>query len=1159
MSIMKNIDIDSRRHSYLTMVPRSLGVIACCLTLNLFGGAIALADDTEIYMGNASNVAGVQPNLVFIIDTSGSMDNDVPPPPSDPVPAPTYDPGTTYTGSCDAGRVYWDKNGNAPSCSTNRYFLATSNTCKASAAALGASGSGFYITRAARYKPGDKWRSLKSGVHTHLVECRDDWGVHGQTDAAANLYPAHQNKGGPWRSTGNRGINWRKTGGTYTLYSANYLNWYHATSGGTSGGTVGAGVVKTRLETVQEVFSNLMGSISNVNIAVMRFDKDAGINDSADGGYFIMPMQPLTDANRDDYRAAVNATTASGSTPLAETLYESYLFYQGAATDFGDSSEPAINVSGVLNPDNTTLYKNPIEYQCQKNFVILLTDGEPTSDTNADSKIESMTGFSTTTGAASCSGNCLDELAEYMNKQDCSNLDGKQEVVTYTIGFATDQTLLNNTATKGGGEYHTAENSASLTNAFTNILSEIMAVNTTFVAPAVSVNAFNRFNHRDELYYALFQPNANPKWGGNVKRFKLAGDPPIIVDANGSAAIDNLNGFFMDTSTSFWTPLADAPDGGDVERGGAASKLALPRTFYTYTGATAPNNASLSVTANALHEDNAAITKTMLGNPAMSDAYRTSLLSWARGVDSGDDDSDGDVTDIRRHMGDPLHAKPVLITYGGTEANPDITLFVGTNDGQLSAIDTSDGTSEFAFMPQELLVNLSTLYDDPAATDHPYGLDGPLTSWINDVNGNGILYTSGSLESGEHAYLYQGMRRGGKNYYALNVTSRTSPTLKWVIKGGSGEFSELGQTWSAATYGKIKINGVDRNVLFFGGGYDEDQDDNVLAADDDEGRAIYIVDADTGAKIWQAGPAGTGNAASADPTLVMSGMSNSIPADLAVMDMNGDGYKDRIYAADMRGQIWRFDLDIDNTSASNLATGGLIAQLGDSTAAGNRRFYYEPDVSLSEDRKHLNIAIGSGFRAHPLDIEIHDAFYVIRDVNVAGPALDGDGNPVYSSITMSNLFDATSNVIGEGTATEIATATDSLRDDKQGFYIWMNRESDNSFVGEKVLAKSLTFSGMVLFTAYRPVLVNDIGCSDSQGTGSGFLIHLDDGTPVSDFDLSGGNLTRTDRRINLVKSGIPPGASIIFHENGPVTLIGTEKGPDPDLLLMPRKTYWEEQ
>ncbi len=60
------------------------------------------ADDTEIYLGDIDFSTDIRPNVLFIIDTSGSMDTDV------QSTTGTYDPTQTYTGSCDASRIYWD-------------------------------------------------------------------------------------------------------------------------------------------------------------------------------------------------------------------------------------------------------------------------------------------------------------------------------------------------------------------------------------------------------------------------------------------------------------------------------------------------------------------------------------------------------------------------------------------------------------------------------------------------------------------------------------------------------------------------------------------------------------------------------------------------------------------------------------------------------------------------------------------------------------------------------------------------------------------------------------------------------------------------------------------------------------------------------------------
>ena len=139
-------------------------------------------------------------------------------------------------------------------------------------------------------------------------------------------------------------------------------------------------------------------------------------------------------------------------------------------------------------------------------------------------------------------------------------------------------------------------------------------------------------------------------------------------------------------------------------------------------------------------------------------------------MDLLDADRDGVTNEARKQMADPLHTRPVLITYGGTEASPDLTIYAMTNDGFLYALNPSDGTERFAFMPKELLPNIEDLYVNEAGTNHVYGLDGPLVTRVKNT-GDVALQTS----EGDFAWLYLGMRRGGKNYYALDVTDRATP------------------------------------------------------------------------------------------------------------------------------------------------------------------------------------------------------------------------------------------------------------------------------------------------------------------------------------------------------------------------------------------------
>lgn len=1087
------------------------------LTVLLLGtlASLTLADDTEVYLGTGAIGSEVRPNVTFIIDTSGSMTSKV------TLTSGAYDPTQTYSGNCRDDRIYWST-GKAPSCGTDQWVERDVFVCQDAQAAL-TTGSGYYVGKLARYrarKKGDEWDELKEDVTDQLVECAADFGKHG--DGGTNKYPADEKKGGPFTAAAGNAIKWNSVGDNYTVYSGNYLNW--KSSGGGS-------IQKTRLEVVQDVFTSLIDSTSNINASLVRFDNRSGSYNK--GGYFLTPMLELNDANRPLFKSEVNSLTADGYTPLAETLYEVARFYRGENVKFGNSTQPGVNDPGVLVGGAGNTYETPVEYQCQKNFVVLLTDGDPTNDTNADTDINALPGFGNLAGSCGGSDNCLDELAHYLHGRDqLEDLDGVQNVSTYTIGFATDQKLLSDAARKGGGRYFTADDTAGLNDAFASIVTEILSVNTTFVAPSIPVNAFNRLTHRNELYFALFRPGEAPRWNGNIKKYALSGN--TIVDASGTPAVDANTGFFKTLSTSYWTPPSDAPDGDKVHLGGAASQLPVTRTLYTYAGTEAPANVALSQADNHFHEDNALLTKDLLGVDTETDDYRTSLLQWARGVDIFDDNEDGSVVDARRYMGDPLHSTPVLINYGGTEADPDVTLFAATNEGFLHAIDVTDGSETFAFMPKELLPNLRKLYENSKATAHPYGLDGPITAWVHDVNNNGRILNGGGVETGEHAYLYVGMRRGGDNYYALDVTNRSQPVLKWIIQGGTGEFAELGQSWSRPVVARVKLNGAVRTVLIFGGGYDTLKDDTASRVQDGQGRAIFMVDAETGKRVWWASSAVGAN-------LSLPAMQYSIPAAVTPVDVNNDGLMDVLFATDTGGQVWRVDFNATNTGADSLATGGVIADLGGANATDNRRFYYKPDVALVKrgGSYAFSISIGSGWRAHPLNTATQDRFYVVFDSHVmSAPAS-------YTAITPAQLYNASTDL----SLTGLDTAS--------GWYINLPN------TGEKVLAEARTVDGITLFTTFSPTAANPGACSPGQGVARLYAVNTLTGAPV--FNLNGvgpgDELTVDDRSKDLSRDGLPPDPTLLFPPDGsdPVVVVGTELVEDIKVSVPTTRTSWRMQ
>ncbi len=1145
----------------------------------------AFAEDTEIYLGSNQGQSVAKPNVLFILDTSGSMDTEV-------TTTTLFNPATTYAGACASGRIFWSTSGSPPDCGSNTWFAASQMRCQAAAGPLGTGGVGTYTDRLARWQTNNtasksKWASLSNSVNSPPhVECQADQGVHGS--GTGGTYIANGTSG-PWKSGSSGAANWSSTGDTYTIFSANYLNWYHFYSVTSLG---------TRLQIMKDVVKSVIDSNTNINIGLMRYDtRNYGGSSGNKGGPVIYPMSNIDATGvRDAFKSKVNALAAAGWTPLSETLSEAYRYLAGQSVWFG---RPNNNINSVpeclnpstLNPNSSTLYKSPLDFECQKNFIVYLTDGLPTYDGDADSYIGSLlSGITLPSGDRTCAhgtqenpvDNCLDELAEYLHDKDLrADLNGKQNAVTYTIGFALDDLdgdgfpddqVLRDAARKGGGRAFAANNYQELSSAVTQIITEIRKISDTFTAPAVSVNAFNKLFHRDEVYFAVFRPDSNIRWPGNLKRYKIGVNNGAfaILDKLDNPAVDPNTGFFRDGSTSVWTD--DGPDGGAPEKGGAAGELrdSGNRKLYTYTGDYTPASVKvLSDPANRLDDSNANLTNAMLG----ISTDRTNLIQWARGMDVDDEDADGDATEPRRDMGDPLHANPVLVTYGGTDAAPDITVYVTNNDGYLHAIQTSSGAVTepnggkelFAFVPQEMLGRLKDLREDPPVpgSGRNYGLDGPMTVWIKENPDD----TDATIESGEgdHVYLYFGERRGGRNYYALDVTNRDAPKLLWRIQGGTGDFDELSETWSRPKHSRVQIGATEKDVLIFGGGFDPDQETSTVPGPDSQGRAIYIVDALTGQRLWWAGY--DDPALPSTPNLAFNTMTNSIAADVRVIDVDRNGLADRMYAADMGGRLWRFDINNGAAVGQPLVSGALMAEFQKtaasdvpSTEAVNRRFFNEPDAALivpTGKPSFMSVSIGSGNRSHPLNKVTQDRFYMVRDPNpLAKPAAYPSQWPPQED----DLYDVTSVI-------NFSSTQQTALENNQGWMIRMVDVGTGTFVGEKVLTEAVTFGGVVLFATFTPVATASTNaCSPSQGTGRVYAVNVLNGNPVYNLDQAGdpNSLTRTDRSLNLVRTGLPPDIVILFPKpdpntpgsEGPVALAGPEVLNDLDLKNPIVKTYW---
>jgi type IV pilus assembly protein PilY1 len=1134
---------------------RSFWVAAGVLWATL-AGLPAFGDDTELFVVDSSQFPDARPNVLLVIDTSGSMRDLI----ATQIP---YDPSQTYSGSCDSSRVYWRTGtGNPPRCSyyNDYWFNADENYCKRAQDAF--ANTGYYIGVMAQFDANydQRWETIRYQSKDRPIECKDDqpdpstgWAGHGNGIDTSKVYAENSPATEPWTADSTNAVNWSNspTNQLYTAYSANYLNWYYGSST----------QYTSKIDIVKQVATNLVDSVNGINFGLMRYNRN--VYDNEDGGSVIYAMENVATA-RTALKDAINKLPASGNTPLAETMYEAGQYYRGGDVVYGDLGAPEYSVAESRTPQdmNSHVYRTPIEYACQKNYVVYLSDGLPTRDTDADSKITSLPGFQTATGSNTCDGDCLDEMAEWMSKTDLSSAhDGDQSVTTYTIGFAADIPVLQEAAQKSGGRYFRANDTAELTTALSSIVTSILDTNTTFVSPTVSVNSFNRTQNLNDLYITMFRPTGQVHWPGNLKKYRLRPSDSTIIDANDQPAVatvtagNDVAGFFKTSAQSFWSATVD---GQNVTAGGAAHELPDPanRNVYTCLGCTNTETA-LTAPGNAVAKTNSALDDAALEIGQSGDPTRDNLIDFIRGVDVTDVDQDPTTT-VRHEMGDPLHGHPAAVLYSDTTS----VIYVATNDGYVHAINSDDGTERWAFIPEEFLPDQKLLYDNDTTADKHYGIDGTLRVQID-------ADADGTINGTDKVRLYFGMRRGGNTYYALDITDPDSPKFLWKLTSADLP-GGLGQTWSNPVPTRININGAsydsnntDKEVVVFGAGYDTGHDNYALPGTPDGGNGIVVADAFNGNLLWYA----TNSSGDLPAGASRDRMLYSFAADIRVIDLDGDKYADRMYAADMGGQVWRFDV-FNGQDVTNVIRGGVMAVLGGAVSASppvseTRRFYYAPDAALVSDDTHnfMHIGIGSGQRARPNSTVTHDRFYALRDykpfqtmsqaqydTQSADPILDSD------------LVDITDD------------ASPTIPAGSPGWRLEL-REAPNTWIGEKVLAEARTFDNKVYFTTFTPGIgatAND--CVPKLGRNRLYIVDLLTGEPVTNLDQSVDetDLTTSDRYTEFNGSISSEVVFLFPSPDDPENCVGDECTPPPvacvDLFCFPPgfmnnpvRTFWTQE
>ncbi|MEW6327316.1 MAG: PilC/PilY family type IV pilus protein [Thermodesulfobacteriota bacterium] len=740
------------------------------------------------------------------------------------------------------------------------------------------------------------------------------------------------------------------SGTDYVRYPGNYLNWifWQATVAERS-----SLPTTTRIEVAKQVITNYINSASSVRLGLMRFNYDAYDG----GGTIVSAIDDLTASYKTSLINSLNAVAPDTNTPLAGSLSEAWRYFRGDSKCYGGSGN----------------YQSPIQYECQKNFVVIITDGEPWADRMSKSCAASMKGNwdgdseveEPTSGWYSYL--YLDDIAYYMYNNDArSSLDDTQNVYTYTIGFTIQSQLLQDTATNGHGLYLTSDNASQLAAALDSAIADIIEKSYSFTSPTVPSLMTSG---GDVLYQASFEPSDAAFWKGHLYAYS--------IDSAG-----NITG-------TLW-------DAGTVLRDRAAST----RTIYTVK-----NNALV-----AFNNTNLTAADLSVAN----DTERDKLINYVRGIDSYDDDGDGDTTEERSwKLGDIFHSGPVIVGapkkfyfdygYSGTGEfyetykNRTKIILAGANDGMLHAFQASDGYELWAFIPPNLLSQLKYM-----RIAHTFFVDLPVRVedvWFGTGDGTGAIATS-KTACEWHTIAVVGERQGGDQFNALDITNTTSPSWLW-------SFNTSGETWGRPAVNRVNISGNEVWVVIMSGGYD---------SAGINGKAIYIVNAQNGANIWS-----------------YTSMGHSAPAPPYAVDINFDSFIDRIYLGDLGGDMYRFSVHDSNTA------NWFASKLFDAPSGQIRPIYTEA-VGSFDTLNNLWIYFGTGDKSDPTAPNAQEKLFAIKE----GCLYDAASCSSYS------LSDLTNYTVQSGEVTN------------QGWYINMTGQ------GEKILSPPTVFGGVVYFTTYTP-------------------------------------------------------------------------------------------
>jgi type IV pilus assembly protein PilY1 len=412
-------------------------------------------------------------------------------------------------------------------------------------------------------------------------------------------------------------------------------------------------------------------------------------------------------------------------------------------------------------------------------------------------------------------------------------------------------------------------------------------------------------------------------------------------------------------------------------------------------------------------------------------------IDWLRG-DRTLEDPAGPLRRRSRVHGDVISSSPYFVKASNT-------VFVGANDGLLHAIDAATGDERFAFVPNALVDKLYKLTTSTYA--HDYYVDGEIA-------------VSSTVETPGKNILVGALGRGGKALYALDVSTPAAFSAANVM----WEYTHANLGLALGKPVIAKLNNGHAGVIL-GNGYNSSS----------ERAMLFIIDLETGALIR------------ALDTQVGSAAATNGLASPRGWDLDGNGTVDIVYAGDLRGNLWKFDLSSASPAdwgSSYLSGTTPVPMFTASDSLGN----LQPITGMiglgvnarkgdaNFGKRYVFFGTGRYITASDVGNSAAQSWYGLIDTDVAAIGSD-------RGVLRQRTIELEGTIAGSDTrAFSLATAGDMAG--KQGWYVDLVSPSLGN-QGERMIGEQKFFGSVLLAASMIPT------SNVCKPGGEGFLNAID--------------------------------------------------------------------